>query len=116
MVRGAREFRWYDKRFWEKKKTETQWKEKEAQYQAQYQERMKAERVQKYENHTTILQTVSSRYKSPISLTYETPFRETRQERVSALFPFASSSPCGSLGLCFGNLNPPPTYPPSYMT
>ena len=30
MVRGAREFRWYDKRFWEKKKTETQWKEKEA--------------------------------------------------------------------------------------
>ena len=39
-------------------KAETRWKEREA----QYQERMKAERVQKYPNHTTILQTVSSRW------------------------------------------------------
>ena len=47
-------------------KAETQWKEKEAQtaqYRAQAaQERMMTERVQKYQNHITILQTVSSRW------------------------------------------------------
>ena len=50
---------------------------------------MKAERVQKYENHTTILQTVSSRYKSPISLTYETPFYGARKSLSTLSFCLA---------------------------
>ena len=43
-------------------KAETRWKEQEAQYQAQYKERKKAEKVQNRQKHTTILQAVSSRW------------------------------------------------------
>ena len=49
-------------------KKATRWKEQETQYQAQCEERKKAERVQKCQTHIAILQTVSSRWSATLKI------------------------------------------------